>query len=405
MLRAIFDGKAGEIDPAMIRIIGNVLEKQVFEGFGSDFLGIDYTTPDGPMLTRLTRDTWTFASAKNYQQLRDMTMALVSESGQARTFSEFEEAAKLINAKYNRQWLLTEYNQAVGSATMAARWNEFEKNADIMPFLRYSTVGDKRVRDSHKALDGITRKIDDDFWATYFPPNGWGCRCSVDQLPGSKQKESKTVPSVPVPDMFKTNLAVNGLIFPPGHPYYVGAPKSAVNRALLLLPDDVAYKTFSVSNGKVDAHLLHKKPTSKGMVDLFNHLGVSNDLYALGYSDAKLLPEVFQKDNHLKARFYPKNYKFVDINKNPDLLIKSPAGEKKVFEIKCLQGNGSTFSKKISEGAAQADHVIIKLLNKKHRVKRNQAAGTIMEKLGQFKTLKGVIVLNHDGSLLYESFK
>lgn len=260
MLRAIYDGKAGDIDPAMIQIIGGVLEKQVFDGFGSDFLGIDFKTPDGAMLTRLTRDTWSFASAKNYQQLRDMSLALVSETGQARSFSEFEEAAKAINAKYNRNWLLTEYNQAVGSATMAARWNEFEKNADLMPYLRYSTVGDRRVRDSHKALDGITKKISDDFWATYFPPNGWGCRCSVDQLPGSKQKESKTVPPVPVPAMFQTNLAKSGLIYPSTHPYYIGLPddvkKAGISQSRRASANEA--KTWAKANIEIDLGLTTK---------------------------------------------------------------------------------------------------------------------------------------------------
>ena len=280
VLRAIFEGKGGVTDPAMLSIIGTVLEKQVFDGFGKDFVTADFTTTDDAMLTRLTQDVWHFSAAKNYQQLRDMTLALVGENGQARTFAQFEDACKAINVKYSRTWLLTEYNQAMGSATMAARWNEFEKNADIMPYLRYSTVGDRRVRDSHAALDGITRKIDDEFWATYYPPNGWNCRCSVDQLPGSKQKESKTVPQVPVPAMFQTNLAKSGLIYPKAHPYYLGVPQQVFVDMIEALPDKSAFIEHTTwdTGKKLRVHKFH------GADEVSENIGIAQDVSKfLGY--------------------------------------------------------------------------------------------------------------------------
>ena len=353
MLRAIYDGKAGEIDPVMVQVIGTVLEKQVFTGFGSDFLGVDFKTTDGDMLTRLTRDTWSFASAKNYQQLRDMSLALVSETGQARTFSQFEEAAKLINAKYNKNWLLTEYNQAIGGATMAARWNEIEKNADLMPYLRYSTVGDRRVRDSHAALDGVTRKITDEFWNTYFPPNGWGCRCSVDQLPGSKQNESKNIPSVPVPDMFKTNLAKSGLIYPQSHPYFSGIPDGVLKEALLKLPLDAQYKPVykSKATGKtVSMHLNH------GSKEMAENIKTASCLADNGYN-VKLLPVM--NNDKLREIIYGTS-DFIP-GKNPDALINGSIAEfKKAEPTKSAIHNAISRSKT----KRQANFIVIRLTEK-----------------------------------------
>ncbi len=370
----------------MIQIIGTVLEKQVFEGFGSDFLSVDFNTPDAGMLTRLTRDTWSFASAKNYQQLRDMSLALVSDTGQARTFSEFEDAAKLINAKYNKYWLLTEYNQAIGGATMAARWNDFEKNADIMPYLRYSTVGDKRVRDSHKALDGITRKITDEFWNTYFPPNGWGCRCSVDQLPGSKVKESKTAPTVAMPDMFKTNLAKAGLIYPPSHPYFIGVTDDVLTEALIKLPPDAQYKTVykSKATGKtVSMHLNH------GINEMPENVKTAICLAENGYN-IKLLPilnnDLLRESIYGTSDFIP--------GKNPDALISG-----RLAEFKKADPTKSAIHNAIgrSRTKRQANFIVIRLTE---RLGQHDIERFVKGKLNKLTFAGDIWVINVDGKPL-----
>jgi hypothetical protein len=38
---------------------------------------------------------------------------------------------------------------------------------------------DGRTRDAHRALNGKILRHDDPFWRSYYPPNGWGCRCRV----------------------------------------------------------------------------------------------------------------------------------------------------------------------------------------------------------------------------------
>ena len=42
------------------------------------------------------------------------------------------------------------------------------------------------MREEHAALHGVTLPPSDSFWAEYYPPNGWNCRCTVVQVRKSK---------------------------------------------------------------------------------------------------------------------------------------------------------------------------------------------------------------------------
>lgn len=56
---------------------------------------------------------------------------------------------------------------------------DYDDPDDVIWGYTYVTVGDNRVRDEHAALDGTTRPKDDPFWNSWWPPNGWNCRCQL----------------------------------------------------------------------------------------------------------------------------------------------------------------------------------------------------------------------------------
>ncbi|WP_373153949.1 LPD3 domain-containing protein [Bacteroides uniformis] len=96
-----------------------------------------------------------------------------------------------MNETYNRWYLKTEYNFALSSAAMAARWKQWWDDEDRDRYLlQYRTVGDKRVREAHRALHNVTLPITSNFWDEYFPPNGWNCRCTVMRVRRGKYLES-----------------------------------------------------------------------------------------------------------------------------------------------------------------------------------------------------------------------
>ena len=226
LVTKVFKGQQkGVVNQATTIWRGKQLSKALDEGYGKSLANVDYDTPDFEMLRQLQANVWSFSCSADYQQLKDLNAALVDANGKQRSFSEFKAEAQKIGEVYNKQRLEVEYNHAVATSQMATRWVEFQQNEDIAPNLKYTTVGDDRVRQAHRALNGIIRPIKDSFWDVYYPPNDWGCRCDVQQVDGKETDISKkALPTLPA--MFKTNLAKDGVLYPDGHPYFATEEKA-----------------------------------------------------------------------------------------------------------------------------------------------------------------------------------
>lgn len=82
----------------------------------------------------------------------------------------------------------------MNSAYAAGRYREQMEQVDVAPYWQYMSMDDEQVRKEHQALHGRVWKADDPFWANFYPPNGWGCRCFVINLTKRMvEKKSLTV--------------------------------------------------------------------------------------------------------------------------------------------------------------------------------------------------------------------
>jgi len=340
-----------EPSKGLISLAARSLTGKVMESYG--IVTPDFTTPDVEMLARLTSDVWEFSAAKNWQEMRDLTSLLKDEKGKLRSLADFKERAQTVIGKYNNAWFRSEYNFAVSASQSAARWTQFERDKDTIPNLKYQTAGDDAVRPEHQLLDGIIRPINDSFWLTHYPPNGWGCRCEAVQVPNGlgRVTPDDKIPSVDIPKMFRTNLAKTGLIFPKGHPYYKGIPKSELRKSIAWLDPKDTYQSFVVGRHEFDIHPLH------GEKELHTNIEASNVL--LNHkpkSKLKLLPVLNEQDAQVKNRFYPRDYVNKFGNKNGDALLNG-----KVVEFESPNGSKKSIQWAISNGKKQADTVIIHL--------------------------------------------
>ena len=54
------------------------------------------------------------------------------------------------------------------------RWQRIDRVKKARPYLRYVAIDDDRTRPQHRAWHGTVLPVDDPFWRSHYPPNGWG---------------------------------------------------------------------------------------------------------------------------------------------------------------------------------------------------------------------------------------
>ena len=164
---------------------------------------------------------------KTLAQVKEAEQMLIDESGKRKPFEQFLNDVQTIDKTYNETYLYSEYKFAVASAQMADKWKHFEKDKGRYD-LQYRTAGDDRVRDTHAELHNVTLPFDSPFWDKYYPPNGWGCRCTVVQVRKGKYPQSDLADAMKKGDaassgkfqkMFRFNPGKSKSLFPAHNPY------------------------------------------------------------------------------------------------------------------------------------------------------------------------------------------
>ncbi|MGC1471530.1 MAG: phage minor head protein [Psychroserpens sp.] len=125
-------------------------------------------------------------------------------------WAEFKKLALEVSGLYNLNWLETEYRHTIATANMAAKWEDFKRNVDLYPNLRYEAVNDKRTRDKHRELDGLVAPLNHPIWKKIYPPLDFGCRCNATQ---TDDDVSKDLTDPKIKDGFENNAAISGKVF------------------------------------------------------------------------------------------------------------------------------------------------------------------------------------------------
>lgn len=256
MMEVLFHQEGGSL---RIEVIG---QEKVQDFIRSHAQVLDNAVKFEPMSQtmrhRLERSNYIFSGMKTFHELNEAFPSLLNPDGTRKPFEEFLNDVQKIDRTYNHNYLRAEYNFAQAAGSMAAKWERFQQDGDRYN-LQYRTANDDHVREEHAALHGVTLPPSDSFWAEYYPPNGWNCRCTVVQVRKSKYPVTPHDEAMALGEaatgkdpkgIFHFNPGIEQKAFPDYNPYTIkrcrdcdlakgkGADGSPVGNKLVFVPEN-----------------------------------------------------------------------------------------------------------------------------------------------------------------------
>jgi SPP1 gp7 family putative phage head morphogenesis protein len=157
---------------------------------------------------------FTVAGATKANLVNDFHQAVIAAKENGESIGQFRKRFDKVVSdhgwSYNgkRGWRTRViYDTNMRTAAMAGRWQQIQRVKKTRPYMVYYTVGDDAVRDQHRQWHATALPVDDPWWNTHYPPNGWGCRCYVNTA-NAKQLKRWGIKVVDAPEI-KTTQRIN----------------------------------------------------------------------------------------------------------------------------------------------------------------------------------------------------
>lgn len=245
------------------------------KGTGIDLTKVRYNSGDFSLITSLIKDAGRFSAYKDNEIFYNLAqMANATPSPEA-----FKALAMPLLQKY-KGYTEVEYDSALATSAMAKKWQGFADNSQLYPNLQYRAVMDNRTRDEHAKINGLILPLNHPFWQTNYPPNGYGCRCSVVQ---TDKPSAEKVPNSVADKGFDFNPGIEKRLFAESAGYYKAPNKKAV--------DDIARNFLS----KISRDGARAKVSEVGALVFKKHKNVE-----MSQTDINTITGKNQKDNFLR---------------------------------------------------------------------------------------------------------
>lgn len=122
------------------------------------------------------------AGIASLDQLQAVADSLSLAVGTGLSFDEWRKTQTVESLGLPKHRLDNIYRTNLQGNFQAGTWEKIVEYKEERPYAMYDAINDSRVRPSHLAMDGAIRPIDDPWFKSHAPPNGYRCRCSVIQL-------------------------------------------------------------------------------------------------------------------------------------------------------------------------------------------------------------------------------
>lgn len=205
-----------DIEPHLFEALRDVFNKATDGAFAA-------SDHDRDFQQQLRHSNDVFSAFKVHRMQNDMVARLMDSNGNLKPFNQWLKDVLPIASHQCGAWLKTEYDTAVLRAHQAADWQQFQRESDVLPNLKWMPSTSLHPGEDHRHYWGVIRPVNDKFWNEHRPGDRWNCKCSL---------SSTDEPITPVPDNDEVSQPQAGLTGNPGmtgetfsddHPYF---PKS-----------------------------------------------------------------------------------------------------------------------------------------------------------------------------------
>lgn len=129
------------------------------------------------------------AGATQDALLEDFHNAIRQAQEQGTGYAAFRQQFEAIAAKHGWAYKGTPgwrskviYDTNITQAYNAGRWEQMWALKHLRPYVLYTHTSIEHPRLQHQAWNGLILPIEDPWWDTHKPSNGWGCKCRINSL-------------------------------------------------------------------------------------------------------------------------------------------------------------------------------------------------------------------------------
>lgn len=112
------------------------------------------------------------------KEWQDKALASVNALARNGTPIELGLLSSIVGTIYNAAQIVRQAIQTAYQYGRESRQKEKAKETGNT-WLEYTAINDSKTRKTHAAMDGFVASIDDKIWQSWYPPNGYNCRCSA----------------------------------------------------------------------------------------------------------------------------------------------------------------------------------------------------------------------------------
>ena len=201
-----------EIDPGLWQGVVDTIDLAAAEGL-KRHPGVKYD-----FKRQLLHNDQVFAAFKVHRLQGDMARQMVDAQGDVKSFEQWAQDVRPIASHQCRQWLRTEYDTAVKRASLAADWQRFEDEKDVLPNLRWIPSTAANPDAFHQSMWDTVLPVDHPFWGAHHPGDRWGCQCALeatdDPATATPTVDYRTSPGL------ENNPGRDAKLFNDTHPYF-----------------------------------------------------------------------------------------------------------------------------------------------------------------------------------------